>query len=80
MAKINQKSTKGALDINNSELVNQLCDAVFLKLTQRLKQHLTFNQGVGSSSLPRPTKATGQDSPPDSWKNQGVRTPGQPTP
>ena len=57
MAKTNQKSTNRALDINNSELANQLCDAVFSKLTQRLTQHLTFNQGVGSSSLPRLTKS-----------------------
>ena len=56
MAKTNRRLTKGVLDIDNSELVNQLCDAVYSKLTQRLSQHLTFNQGVGSSSLPRLTK------------------------
>jgi len=49
-------------------------------LTLRDIPLVSFNQGVGSSSLPRLTKATRQDSPPNSWKNQGVRTPGQPTP
>ena len=56
MAKINHRSAIGALDINNPELVNQLCDAVYSKLTQRSTQHLTFNQGVAGSSPVRPTK------------------------
>jgi hypothetical protein len=39
-----------AVDLQNSEVVSQLCDAVISKLTENLKQHLTLNQPVQGSS------------------------------
>ena len=41
---------KGAPDYQHSTIIGQLCDAVVSKLTERMNQHLTFNQGaVGSN-------------------------------
>ena len=51
----NTLSKQRALDLQNSEVVNQLCDAVISKLTENLKQYLTFNQGVTGSNPVRPT-------------------------
>jgi len=40
---------QGALDYQDSQLINQLCDAVVPKLTENFKQRLTFNQDVVGS-------------------------------
>ncbi len=41
---------KGAPDYPHSTIIDQLCDAVVSKLTERMNQHLTFNRSVSALS------------------------------
>jgi len=57
-----QKVVQGrAINSQNSDDLDQLCDALLPKLVQRLTQEVTLNQPVGGSSPPRLTVPPQQD-------------------
>ncbi len=81
-----QTSTSMASGRKGDTLIRFEIQGGFVRFSYKKSPHnslwhsLTFNQGVTGSRPVRPTKAGRPSLPGSFWKNQGVKTLGQPTP